>query len=177
MYPGSAPFEATEAAAFSDWVRNTTSNTGPRPSKIVGIIDLHSYSQQILYPYSYSCTHQPRNLEDIQELAVGLAKTIRLASGERYEVASACDSTGIVGFPGTSGSGSMIDYMHAVEAVPFTYQIKLRDTGNHGFLLPKTEIVPTGEEMWGVLKYLSVWLSEDQGPTSVHDDLRQGLEL
>ncbi|TGZ84340.1 hypothetical protein EX30DRAFT_354015 [Ascodesmis nigricans] len=168
MYPGSRPFEAPEARHFSRYLANQT-------SPIAAILDLHSYSQSILYPYSYSCSHRPHNLENIAELATGLAKTIRLTSGERYEVGSACDETGFVGYPGASGSGSMIDYMHGVQRVPFTYQIKLRDTGAHGFLLPKDQIVPTGEEMWAVLRYLAVWLADmDNGPTMKKDG---GMEL
>lgn len=120
----------------------------------------------VLYPYSYSCDVPPPDLENLEELGMGLAKAIRLRSGEHYEVTSACSGTGFAGLiPGTTGSGSMLDYFYGKLHVPFTYQIKLRDTGSHGFLLPKENIVPTGEEMFSMLKYFSQFLLDDGSPT------------
>jgi extracellular matrix protein 14 len=98
---------------------------------------------------------------------MGLAKAIRTQSGERYEATSACEGTGFLSYPGASGSGSMLDYAYAVQDIPFTYQIKLRDTGNYGFLLPKTSIVPTGQEMLSMIRYLAQFLADDGSPKSV----------
>ena len=58
----------------------------------------------------------------------------------------------------------MIDYFYGKLGVPFTYQIKLRDTGNYGFLLPKESIVPTGEEIFSLLKSFSQFILDDGGP-------------
>jgi extracellular matrix protein 14 len=44
--------------------------------------------------------------------------------------------------------------------VRYAYSVKLRDTGNHGFLLPKSEIVPSGEEMFAVAKQLARFILE-----------------
>lgn len=41
--------------------------------------------------------------------------------------------------------------------------MKLRDTGSYGFLLPKEEIVPTGEEMLSALKYFGDYLLGNNG--------------
>ena len=105
------------------------------------------------------------------ELGFGLSKAIRLESGEHYEVTSACQGTGFASKQqGMTGSGSMLDYFYSVMKVPYAYQIKLRDTGNHGFLLPKEGIIPTGEEMFSLLKYLSQWLLDDGSPTFMTSD-------
>ena len=40
----------------------------------------------------------------------------------------------------------------------FSYQIKLRDTGNHGFLLPAKFIEPVGKEATEVMKTLCNFL-------------------
>lgn len=45
----------------------------------------------------------------------------------------------------------------------YSYQIKLRDTGSYGFLLPSDNIVPTGEEMLNALKYLGDYLLGNNG--------------
>lgn len=75
-----------------------------------------------------------------------------MRSGEHYEVGSACDGSGFFTQTETGGGGSALDYFYN-HHVPFAYQIKLRDTGSYGFLLPKENIIPTGEEALSVLKY------------------------
>jgi extracellular matrix protein 14 len=45
----------------------------------------------------------------------------------------------------------------------YSYQVKLRDTGSYGFLLPPENIVPTGEEMFAAMKYLSDYLLGNNG--------------
>jgi hypothetical protein len=45
-------------------------------------------------------------------------------------------------------SGSSDDWAYAVAQIPFVYTLELRDTGEHGFMLPAEEIVPSGEEIF-----------------------------
>jgi extracellular matrix protein 14 len=59
----------------------------------------------------------------------------------------------------------MLDYVYGVLRVPYSFQIKLRDLGSYGFLLPKESIIPAGEEMFSLLRYFSQWLLDDGGPT------------
>lgn len=167
-YGGEQPFQAIEALELATWARNQTMNN----VKFVGLLDLHSYSQQILFPYSYSCAVEPPNLENLQELAAGIAKSIRLSNGQGYTVASACE--GAVLAEDTSeddgsisrleaGGGSAIDWFYHEMHAHFSYQIKLRDTGSYGFLLPKEEIIPTGEEVFDAMKYVGDYLLGNNG--------------
>lgn len=166
-YPGDAPFQAVESHRFAEWAKNETENNNVR---FVGFLDLHSYSQQVLYPYSYSCLADPPSLENLEELGIGLVKAIRISSGEQYTIASACEgavSSKSSGHAETSrmetGSGSAIDWFYHELKVRYSYQIKLRDTGSYGFLLPKENIVPTGEEVFNVIKYFGDFLLSDKG--------------
>ncbi|CAZ85373.1 unnamed protein product [Tuber melanosporum] len=169
MFPGASPFEATEAKAFSDWTYNITREG----AEIVGLLDFHSYSQQILYPYSYSCDSMPPDLENLEELGFGLAKAIRLVSGEHYEVTSACEGTGFAKYQGTTGGGSMMDFFYAEDRIPYSYQIKLRDTGSYGFLLPRDHILPAGEESMNLLKHFGQFILDDRSPVQRHGDLKK----
>ncbi|KAG5983728.1 hypothetical protein E4U55_007313 [Claviceps digitariae] len=164
-YGGEQPFQAVESMQLARWARNESLNN----VQFVGLIDLHSYSQQILFPYSFSCEAAPPNLENLEEVATGIAKAIRMANGELYSVASACEGavpmrTGNQSaLRMESGGGSAIDWFYHELGAHLSFQIKLRDTGSYGFLLPKDQIVPTGEEVFEAMKYLGDFLLGNNG--------------
>ncbi|KAK0728263.1 hypothetical protein B0T26DRAFT_640175 [Lasiosphaeria miniovina] len=165
-YGGDQPFQAVEASELAKWAKNETQYN----VVFSGFLDLHSYSQQILFPYSYSCAVDPPNRENLEELAVGLAKSIRLSSGEPYSVTSACEGAVALAYGATSslprvesGGGSAIDWFYHEVKARYSYQIKLRDTGSYGFLLPSEYIVPTGKETLNALKYFGDYLLGNNG--------------
>ncbi|KAF2001640.1 hypothetical protein P154DRAFT_545023 [Amniculicola lignicola CBS 123094] len=172
-YAGEAPFAGVEAQRFAEWAKNETQNNNV---EFVGFLDLHSYSQQILYPYSYSCDNEPPTSEDLQELGLGLAKAIRMSrKGHAYKVTSACEgnvaiSKNIKGRNGRlvlprieSSGGSALDWFYHELKVKYAYQIKLRDTGSYGFLLPKENIVPTGKEVLDAILYFGRFMLGEVG--------------
>lgn len=145
-YPGSAPFEAYELRIWADYLNKTN-----EAHHIHGYVDLHSYDQEILYPYVYLCGHLPRDEENLIELAYGISKSIRWTSGKYYAVLPACLDKDADLLP-ELGAGTALDYMYRQRAF-WAYQLKLRDSGSHGFLLPKRYIEPVGEEIAAGLKY------------------------
>ncbi|KAK2612917.1 putative metallocarboxypeptidase ecm14 [Conoideocrella luteorostrata] len=176
-YGGEQPFQAVETMQLATWARNEALNNNV---KFVGLVDLHSYSQQILFPYAFSCRAIPPNLENLEELAAGIAKAIRIANGESYSVASACEGA-VARVHGSqynqstsrmeTGGGSAIDWFYHEMGAHFSYQIKLRDTGSYGFLLPKEHIVPTGEEVFNAMKYFGDFLLGNNGIEKLLDDI------
>lgn len=153
-YSGEEPGEAIESQIWNAYLNSTNGK-----HKISCYIDLHSYSQEILYPYAYSCQEQPRDKENLIELAWGMAKTIRLFSGKGYDVLPACIDRDSDLMPDL-GSGSALDYMYHNRAY-WAYQIKLRDTGSHGFLLPSKYIEPVGQEIYAGIKYFCHFILSD----------------
>ena len=121
---------------------------------------------------------------------MGLAKAIRISSGEFYSVSSACEgavssskktksgkgSTGANARMETGG-GSAIDWFYHEMHVRYSYQIKLRDTGSYGFLLPSDQIVPTGEEAFNAIKYFGDFLLGNKGiESSLLSELHQSVQ-
>lgn len=177
-YGGDEPWESVEVTALRDWAKDQAANHNV---DFVGLIDLHAYSQQILFPYSYTCDVEPPNLESMEELALGLAKSIRLFSGESYAVKPACQGAVPEAADAPSSplriepsGGSAIDWFYHELGAHYSYQIKLRDTGSYGFLLPSDYIIPTGEEVLHALKYLGDFLLGNNGVENLRED--EGVE-
>lgn len=154
-YAGEHPFEAYEARIWDSYLNATNDK-----HKIYGYLDLHLYSQEILYPYAYSCEETPRDEENLLELAYGISKTIRLKSNKYYAVAPACLDRDSDLIPDL-GAGTALDYMYHHKAY-WAFQIKLRDSGSHGFLLPAKYIQPVGEEISAALKYFARFILSDE---------------
>jgi len=167
-FAGIGPFGGVESGRLADWARNETESNS---ADFVSFLDFHSYSQQVLYPYSYSCTATPPLLENLEELAMVLAKAVRQTHGHNYGVSAACEgdltaatNKGDEFFPRMRlGGGSALDWFYHELRVRYAYQIKLRDTGTYGFLLPKREIVPTGQETFNALIELGRFLLSNKG--------------
>ncbi|EEP75933.1 conserved hypothetical protein [Uncinocarpus reesii 1704] len=169
-FAGDGPFGGTEAQRISQWARNQTMNNNVT---FIGFLDLHSYSQQILYPYSYSCNNIPPTLENLEELAIGISRAIRRTDNEHYDVSSACQGSVNSGKKKQgpalkrmeSAGGSALDWFYHDLHVRYAYQLKLRDKGSYGFLLPRSNIIPTGKEVYNAVLEFGKFLLGKEAPS------------
>ncbi|OAP64374.1 hypothetical protein AYL99_00346 [Fonsecaea erecta] len=172
-YAGPGPLAAVEAQMLTSWARNLTTNENVT---FVSYLDFHAYSQQVLYPYSYTCDVAPPNLEDLEEVALGIAKSFRLTNGHHYGVESACQGSMV--FQDRERKprvqlepqgGSALDFFYHDLDVKLSFQIKLRDTGTYGFLLPRSHILPTGQEAYEGVVGLGRWMLGNHGIERIED--------
>ncbi|MCA9649441.1 MAG: hypothetical protein H6712_03985 [Myxococcales bacterium] len=127
VYRGEAPFSEPEAAAIRDLV--VAEGFGAH-------IDLHSYGQLLLHPWSYTRKRSSDHAR-LSTLATGMAAAIKAQHGERYRL-----------MPGESlypAAGTLMDWIYG-EQRTMSFVIELRPRGGTGFVLPPEQIVPTCDE-------------------------------
>ena len=49
-------------------------------------------------------------------------------------------------------AGGSFDWAKGVAGIKYAFTLELRDKGQHGFLLPMDQIIPTAEETWAAIQ-------------------------
>merc|ERR1711923_667149 len=137
IYPGTEPFSEVEMRNLRDFV--LTLDPVPVLSQC-----FHSYSQLWLWPYGYDYNVYPENREEIEQLAIDGADAIFGVHGKVYDPINSADL-----YP---ASGAADDWYKGVLGSRFAFTVELRDTGRYGFVLPKEQIIPSGEELWAAME-------------------------
>lgn len=58
--------------------------------------------------------------------------------------------------------GGSYDWAKGVAGIKYSYTLELRDTGTFGFLLPHSQIIPTGRETWAGIKTIAQEILTDE---------------
>ncbi|EEY19374.1 zinc carboxypeptidase A [Verticillium alfalfae VaMs.102] len=147
-YKGEAPGDTPEMAGLHGFIDKLRDANG-----IKLFIDWHSYSQYLLAPLSWNCTQYIPKLGQHVNLARRATRAIREVEGTQFVFGPSCATLYVA-------TGYSIDYAYEVGKADWAYVIELRDTGNHGFVLPPEQIRGSAEEQWGgiktILQYLDV---------------------
>ncbi|KAI5480217.1 extracellular matrix protein 14 [Pseudohyphozyma bogoriensis] len=150
-FPGEKAFQALELQALSSYLLDPA-NT------VSSFVDLHSFGQMIMFPYSYSCKKSSPDAEDQFEAVVGASKALRAVHGRSFETGSVCEIS-------LSGPGDVIDWAYSTAKITWSFTIELRDLGVYGFLLPPSQIQPSGEEASAALLSLANFVvNRKKGP-------------
>uniref|UniRef100_A0A182FJ97 Peptidase M14 domain-containing protein n=2 Tax=Anopheles albimanus TaxID=7167 RepID=A0A182FJ97_ANOAL len=131
IYAGTGPFSEPETKAVSDFMRQSAASWK-------GFLTFHSYGQYILYPWGYDRVVPPDHAE-LKRAGDAAAEAIQRNSGMRYTVGP----SGSTLYPAAGGSD---DWARGALNIKYAYTVELRDTGRYGFVLPASQIQPTGEE-------------------------------
>ncbi|OLN88091.1 Metallocarboxypeptidase A-like protein [Colletotrichum chlorophyti] len=141
-FKGLSQGDAPETAALSAWLTKTKSAQGLKL-----FIDFHAYSQLFMTPYGYSCSVVNAKNTELQALARGAVAAIKAVHGTTYKYGPICTTI-------YKATGSSVDYVSDVVKADYTFTQELRDTGNYGFVLPASQIIPTSEETFAGVQYL-----------------------
>jgi murein tripeptide amidase MpaA len=132
-YCGPEAFSEVEMRNIRDFV------TTLDPVPVLGHC-FHSYSQLWLWPYGYDYGAYPENRAEIEQLAIDAADALYQVHGTVFDPINSADL-----YP---AAGAADDWYKGVLGTRYAFTTELRDTGVHGFVLPKDQIIPSGEEMW-----------------------------
>jgi len=132
-YCGPEAFSEVETQNIRDFVQTLD------PVPVLGHC-FHSYSQLWLWPYGYAYNAFPENKAEIQQLAIDASDALYQVHGTVFDPINSADL-----YP---AAGASDDWYKGVLGTRFSFTTELRDTGRHGFVLPKDQIIPSGEEMW-----------------------------
>jgi len=137
IYRGEAPFSEPESRAIRDGLLGLS-------GRVKMYFTLHSFSQFWMLPYGYTY-NRPLNYGELY--AIGLTGANALASlyGTQYRVGSISSIIYLA-------AGGSIDWVYDSAHIRFPYALELRDKGQHGFMLPAAQILPTAEESWKGIK-------------------------
>ncbi|XP_065348589.1 carboxypeptidase B-like, partial [Cloeon dipterum] len=143
IYRGKSAFSEPESQAIRDVV--TKIGTSAK-----AYIAFHSYGQQIVYPWGYKKL-LTNDSADLDKMGKKMAAAITSAGGPAYTVGNAAVVT-------YAASGVSSDFAKGGANIKYAYTIELRDKGSKGFLLPATQIVPTGKDAFAAVKTMSLEL-------------------
>jgi murein tripeptide amidase MpaA len=149
-YRGPSPFSEPETQAIRDLILDNPS--------INGYLDYHSYSQLVMYPWGYTSTLPPDN-------AIYYAETGRM-SDIIYHVHGKYYDYGPIYTTIYPASGVSVDWGYG-EGGTMAITIELRDTGQYGFLLPPSQIIPNCEENLPAALDYAMWVYELSRPAEV----------
>ncbi|XP_034024608.1 carboxypeptidase B [Thalassophryne amazonica] len=144
-YCGSKPESEIEVKNVANFIR-------ANKSIIKAYITIHSYSQLLLFPYSYTYTLAAHHSELLQ-VAKGAVSALTSLYGTRYTAGPGAATI----YPAAGGSD---DWAYDL-GIRYSYTFELRDTGHYGFLLPESQIKPTCEETMLAVKYIAAYVQKN----------------
>ncbi|XP_059616969.1 zinc carboxypeptidase-like [Phlebotomus argentipes] len=130
-FAGPEPFSEPETKQLADFVLEHLQN-------IKVYLSFHSYSQLLLYPWSY--TQDPAdNYDDLRQIGDVTGDRLRELFGTVYTVQSSWDLY--------VSTGTSVDWAYGDAGIKIGYTYEFRDRGTYGFILPAEQIIPNAIEV------------------------------
>ncbi|XP_004682181.1 PREDICTED: carboxypeptidase B [Condylura cristata] len=143
-YCGPTAESEKETKALADFIRQNLSS-------IKAYLTIHSYSQMMLYPYSYDYKISKDNVE-LNALAKATVQELATLHGTKYTYGPGATTI----YPAAGGSD---DWAYD-QGIKYSFTFELRDKGRYGFALPESQIQATCEETMLAIKHIAQYVSE-----------------
>jgi len=113
-------------------------------TNIRAAVSIHSYGSVIIYPWGYKQTQHPRRGQ-LSKLAKEISDAVKTNHKEYYEPGTARE---VFGDWGLAGGATDDWYITQNIDYSFTFELPEHDQdGDHGFLLPASNIVKVGKQL------------------------------
>ncbi|KAF2899310.1 hypothetical protein ILUMI_06866 [Ignelater luminosus] len=131
-FAGGSAFSEIETKSLSEYITSVADTLDT-------YLAFHSYSQYLLIPFSHDESAVPENNDELHQIGKAAAESLSVRYGTNYTVGNWINVLYI-------SSGVSVDWVVGTHQRRLGYTYELRDEGQHGFLLPPEQIIPTGEE-------------------------------
>uniref|UniRef100_A0A5S6Q9V0 Peptidase_M14 domain-containing protein n=1 Tax=Trichuris muris TaxID=70415 RepID=A0A5S6Q9V0_TRIMR len=142
VYCGPHAFSEPETISLRRFLKENERN-------LVAYVALHTFSQLWLMPFGYGANEFPLDINELNATALEAVQALRSVHHSKYHVMTSGQL-----YP-ASGDGP--DWVKTYTKIPYCYTIELRPDHYRkgGFVLPESEIIPTGEEVYAGLKAMA----------------------
>jgi len=137
IYHGPKPASEPEVRHIQNFVME-------KKDTIKLFLTFHSYSQMILLPWSYDNVRADDH-SILQTVGDNAASALKSVHGTQYKVGPTPEIL-------YAAAGGSHDWAKGVAGIKFAYCYELRDKGDFGFMLPPSQIIPSGQETFAGVK-------------------------
>ncbi|KAE8604296.1 hypothetical protein XENTR_v10014663 [Xenopus tropicalis] len=142
IYCGAAAESEIETKNVASFIRSHVDS-------IKAYISFHSFSQMLLFPFSYTYELAPDHKE-LDEIAKGAVAELQGLYGTSYTYGPSASTI----YP-TAGSSD--DWAYSL-GIKYSFTFELRDEGKKGFLLPQSQIKATCQETTLAVAYIAKYV-------------------
>ncbi|XP_055708911.1 uncharacterized protein LOC129805177 [Phlebotomus papatasi] len=130
-YAGPQGFSEPETRQLADFILDHVNH-------IKVFLSFHSYSQLLLYPWSYTA-ERADNYDDLHQIGVVTGDKLKELYDTEYTIQSSYELY--------ISTGTSVDWTYGQAGIRIGYTYEFRDTGRYGFILPADQIIPNAVEV------------------------------
>uniref|UniRef100_A0A0N5BA88 ShKT domain-containing protein n=1 Tax=Strongyloides papillosus TaxID=174720 RepID=A0A0N5BA88_STREA len=160
IYQGKSAFSEPESRAIRDKLLSSELY-----GKIDAFISLHTYSQMWIHPFNHQRHSFPNDINDLRRVGEAGVKAIEKVYGTKFKFGTGAD----ILYPSAGGSD---DWAKDKAKVKYVYLLELRPGEEEweGFLLDRSQLIPTGKETWeGIKIVINAVLEESKTKTGTQN--------
>lgn len=132
-YMGNAAFSEIETRTLAAYYSTVA-------SEIDMYMDLHSYSQLVMWPFGTEAVGTIENEQEHMQVGGAIKEALARRYNTQYKLGNITQTIYVA-------SGGSIDWVKGEKRTPLVFVYELRDLGRYGFALPADQIIPNALEV------------------------------